>query len=180
MNQRQRIELLLEHYREVLEGVQEHDDERDPCAVECSLADRDKWLCVRYGCASQGVIAAMCAAWNAPAYQRLEKLLRLMRERWPREYQAVRLRYLDYVEVRAAWCRRCGWHPATSIGRVHAHPPTRSVTLVPKVRRTFADELDGRALTDAVEWLDRRWGDDLCVLPKEVIEIETTRMKLAA
>lgn len=173
MTERERIVTLLEHYRDVLDGLDEHG--ADSVHVKGDWAD---------------VLALMCSAWNAPAYRELERLLVVMRERWPKLYQAIRARFLDYADVRQAYCKgtrrdngkRCGWHPSTEIGRVHGGclHRGRTVTLEARMRRV-RPVYDAIALGDALEWLERHWRRSVGKnLPPEVIQIETEQMKRAA
>lgn len=163
MNPDQLIPILLHHYRDVCEGIY-----RDPQGED----DVGKDL--------------MCATWNHPAYQELERLLAIMHERWPRLRQALRQRFERYEELRVAWCKRCGAHPAWHVGRIHSHPPGRSIALRPRVVRVYAE--DARYVDDAIAFLEEHWQDvysiryreTSLVLPKLVAEIEAERSLRAA
>lgn len=157
MTRRDRIVLLLEHYRDVLHGLDEH----GPDSVHVH-GDWDR------------LIPAMCEAWNSPAYQQLERLLAVMRERWPRLWLHLRKRYLDYDEVYSGWCKRCGWHPSTAIGKNHSHPPGRSITVAPRIRRVLPVDLSEPELADGLEWLERHWSG-ACEIPEEIMRIEAQR-----
>lgn len=177
MTPRQRLEILLDHYRDVLEGAR---DRSAGCSREgCRLAPRDRWLCQVYGCAdAEGVLALMNRDWNHASYQQLERLLGRMREDAPRLAWNLLRRFLHYHEVRRAWCRKCGFHPPGHVGRVHAHPPGKSVTLVARVKREHGTA-DLAAVERAIDWLLERWEGEV-ELPPGVAEIERERALRAA
>src|SRR3972149_4076254 len=130
LTRRDQIAVLLHHYRVVCEGIpgiEEPDDE--------------------------DMLALMCEEWNHPSYQQLERLLRVMGERWPELRGTLRQRYERYSERQAAWCRRCGEHPVSHVGRYHAHPPGRSVPRCPRIVRW--DVADPSRISQALEWLRR-------------------------
>lgn len=166
MNRREQIERLLWHYRDVCEGIY---DDVDGTGEPTSF---------------------MCVAWNHPAYQELERLLHVMHERWPRLRQAVRVRYERYSEKRVAWCKKCGAHPAWHSGRVHRHPPGRSIALKPHVVRIYSADDSALLVDDATDWLvahwretyDHRLRETSLVLPKTIASMEAERelRKLAA
>jgi hypothetical protein len=151
--QRPRIEILLNHYRDVLEG----------------LPDREHPL------GDDGILALMCPAWNSPAYQQLEHLLRVLHERFPRQRQALRVRHERYTERKVAYCRKCGVHPWKAIGSVHSHPPGRSIALYPKMLRVLPGDDNPRRVEEAIEWLCRHWRGQI-VIPKSVAAIEAERL----
>jgi len=142
------VATLLHHYRDVLEGIPDGEHNR-----------------------SDDLLALMCRAWNHPSYQRLETLLAEM----PGSLRAaVRVRFERYSEVRVAWCRKCGQHPAWHVGRVHSHPPGRSVVLRPRVVRVMHPSDSPQRVALALEWLAGNWRRPLD-LPKAILEIESER-----
>ena len=145
MTPRDRIAVLLHHYRDVCEGI---------AGIEPAGDD---------------VLALMCEEWNHSSYQQLERLLVVMHDRWPRMRQAVRTHYERYSEHRIAWCRRCGAHPVANEGRIHLHPPGRSVTLVAKVVRVYPSNDNLLAIQDALDWLENHWAGEVD-LPKAVMD----------
>ena len=145
MTPRDRIAILLHHYRDVCEGIGGIQPRGDD------------------------VLALMCEEWNHESYQQLERLLRVMHERWPLLRQALRVRYERYSEHRIAWCVKCGAHPAGHEGRIHSHPPARSITLVPKVVRVYSQDDRPTVVDDAIAWLERHWRGEVD-LPKAIIE----------
>ena len=174
MTRRDRILVLLEHYRDVLEGI---GDSEPGCSGDCSLDDKDRWLCEHYGCADERVLALMCRAYNHSSYRQLERLLRLMWERWPRSYVQIQARFVRYSERRVAWCRKCGKTlPAHKIGTVHGRCRIkgRLVTLEPRVERVPAVGVDPARVTDAVDWLEQHW-QGVAEIPPDVAQIERER-----
>lgn len=151
MTRRDRIVTLLEHYRDVLEGLHE-------------------------GSRPDEVLALMCRAWNHSSYQQLERLLARLRAEEPRLARHLLRYHLDYREVRRAWCRRCGDWPAAHIGRVHARCKAkgRSTTLVPRVVRFPPDDVVSSAVEDATDWLVERWVGEPDI-PEDVHAIERER-----
>ena len=147
------IQTLLHHYLDVLEGIPDHEHRT-----------------------SDDLLALMCPAWNSPAYQQLERLLRAMPAGLR---QAIRVRYERYTERRVAFCRRCGAHPAQKVGNVHRHPPGRAVTLAPKMVRVLPRDDDPKRVESALEWLARHWAGEI-VLPKAIEQIESERKLEAA
>ena len=142
MTRRDRITLLLEHYQAVMEGlpgIEEPDD--------------------------SDVLALMCEEWNHPSYQQLERLLRVMHERWPVLRVALRMRYERYSERRVAWCPKCGvTEPAARIGSAHKNPcRDRRNHLVDMSVRIVRSSPQVRHETEAVDWLDRHWRGDAAV-----------------
>ena len=153
---RDHITTLLDHYRDVLEGIY----------------DRGK---------ADDILALMCESWNHPSYQTLEALLeRMKHERpWPRAH--LLRRYLHFHEVRRAYCRKCGTHPAKAIGSVHRHPPGRSVTLVAVTARVTPDDVSEAEVSHALDWLEASWPADVpLVIPEDVHAIERERSLRAA
>lgn len=171
MTKRDRIIVLLEFYPDVLEGLREPGSH---CSRGgCRMPPRDRWLCAAHGCSDEGVLALMCAAWNHPSYQELERLRRLLRERWPELSAWLVAGYLRFFERRVAVCAKCGIHPAAAIGSVHRHPPGRSVRLVGHVVRV-GKLSDYRRVADAVDWLEAHWRGE-AELPRDVAVIESQR-----
>jgi hypothetical protein len=118
----------------------------------------------------------MCKAWNSPPYQELERLLPLMRGAEPLAYWHLSERWLRYGEVRRAWCRKCGSHPATEIGKIHAHRPGRSVTLRPLIERSWHPHMDPHIAERGVDWLTQHFRlDPKFELPKAVLIVESER-----
>ena len=120
------------------------------------------------------VLALMCEAWNAPAYQELERLLPYLRDTEPRRYWHLAERYLRYGEVRVAHCRRCGHHHASQIGSVHRHPPGRAITLKPVILRSLHKGIDELSVSLAIDWLEDHFHGEVA-LPKAVLEVESER-----
>ena len=145
MTPRDRIAVLLHHYRDVCEGI---------AGIEPRGDD---------------VLALMCEEWNHASYQQLERLLVVMHERWARMRQALRTHYERYSEHRIAWCRKCGAHPANHEGRIHLHPPGRSITLTPKVVRVFPRDDKPTIVDDSLDWLERHWRGEVD-LPSAIIQ----------
>lgn len=151
MTTRERITVLLEYLVDVREGLPEKERSR-----------------------SDEMLALMCEAWNSPPYQELERLLPLMRWAEPRNYWHLAERWLRYGEARRAWCRRCGLHHASEIGKIHVHPPGRSVTLQPRIERTWHPAMDPHLADRGVEWLERHFRVEP-ELPKAVLVCESER-----
>ena len=147
MTDRDRIVVLLDHYQAVCEGI--------PTG---GIGDDD-----------DGVLALMCREWNHPSYQRLERLLVVMHERWPRMRAAVRERFERYSERRVAYCVVChATEPASSIGEPHLRTRVAGAKLlcrigakapdmVPRIVRSHG-LFEGQLVEDAVDWLERTWG----------------------
>lgn len=166
MTRRDRIELLLKHYRAVVEGIpgiEEPDDD--------------------------GLLALMCEEWNHPSYQQLERLLNVMHERWPRHRQALRVRFERYDERRVAMCLVCGrTEHAAHIGKAHVRGSVAGAKLRCKlgartpdmveriVRVESGDEL---LVIEGLEWLDRHWLGE-ADLPTTIIRFEHERLSVAA
>ena len=131
MTRRDRITLLLEYLVDVREGLPDKEPEH-----------------------GDELIALMCKAWNTPAYQELERLLPYLRDADRQAYWHLSERFLRYGERRVAWCRRCGFHPAAQAGKLHAHPPGRSVTLQPKVVRVVNYAVSEPCVMRGLDWLD--------------------------
>jgi hypothetical protein len=156
MTPNERIAVLLEYLVDVREGLPETERRR-----------------------SDEMLALMCEAWNSPPYQELERLLPLMRWAEPVVYWHVAERWLRYGEVRRAWCRKCGEHPAGQAGKVHSHPPGKAVTLEPRIVRSWHPALDPRLADRGVEWLARHFRVEPD-LPKAVLMVESERRLRAA
>ena len=152
MTAHDRVRILLEYLVEVREGIRETKFRRDGEYLDL-----------------------MCQAWNEPAYQELERLLPLLRWADPSLYWHVCERWLRYGEVRRAWCRKCGPHPAHHSGRVHAHPPGKAVTLVPRIVRSWHPDMDPKIAERGVEWLASHFRVEP-ELPKLVMQIEGERL----
>lgn len=152
MTPRERIAILLHHYRDVCEGIYTNPAGED---------DVGRFL--------------MCRTWNEPPYQQLERLLREMHQTEPRLRQALRVRYERYSERRVAWCRKCGSHPADHVGRVHAHPPGRAVALKPRVVRSYTRDDRPELVARAEMWLEERFPEFKLYLPSVIMEIEAER-----
>lgn len=147
MTPRDRIAILLHHYRDVCEGIPTNKPRGDD------------------------LIIGMCEEWNHASYQQLERLLRVMP---PKMRAALRARYERYTEHRIAWCRKCGAHPAAHAvlgakGNIHRHPPGRSITLQAKVVRVFPRDDDPAQVGEALGWLELHWAGEVD-LPKAIIE----------
>jgi hypothetical protein len=143
---------LLEHYRDVLEGIYDRGQADD-------------------------ILALMCRAWNSPAYQTLERLLERMKHERPWLRAHLLRRYLHFQEVRRAYCRKCGLHPPVKVGSVHRHPPGRSVTLTPVVARVTPDDVSEAEVERAIDWLVANWPEHAVpiIVPDDVHAIERER-----
>lgn len=166
MTRRERIELLLKHYQAVCEGlpgIEEPDD--------------------------SDVLALMCEEWNHASYQQLERLLKVMHERWPRHRQAIRVRFERYEERRVAYCRVCGkTAPAGLIGEPHVRGTVAGKKLYCRVGTKLVDMIlrierveygDPLLVVEAVEWLDRHWRGEADV-PEAILRFEHERLATAA
>ena len=156
MTRHDRILVLLEHYRDVLEGL------------------RDRQSSDGY------LVIGMCRAWNHASYQELERLLPLLRERMPRLHDAVVTRYLGYFERRVGWCRKCEATLSTSrLGKAHGTPAGYCrlkgvlVMVEPRVVRIGGEGRDAD-LRNAVEWLERHWRGEV-EIPADVQAVESER-----
>lgn len=148
MTSRERITVLLHHYRDVCEGIPEAGPRPDE------------------------VLALMGREWNHPSYQRLERLLVVMHERWPRHRQALRARYERYSERRVAFCVVCeAVEPSSEIGRPHLKTRVagakqlcrigaKAPDMLPRVVRTPSGG-DAKLVEEAIEWLERSWGGEV-------------------
>lgn len=150
MTNRDRIVTLLEHYQAVCEGIQTG-TEPD--------ADDD-------------LIALMCLEWNHPSYQRLEKLLAIMHQRWPKMRQSLRERYERYAERRVAYCSVCKTiEPASMIGEPHLRATVAGAKLLCRIGAKAPDMLPrihrveshvfAYLLSDSIDWLERNWGGEV-------------------
>ena len=151
MTTRDRITVLLEYLLDVREGLPERERGR-----------------------SDELLALMCKAWNSAPYQELERLLPLLRQAEPELYWHLAERWLRYGEARRAWCRKCGFHPAAEIGKIHAHPPGRAVALRPVIERSWHPRMDPRLAERGVDWLLQHFRLEP-ELPKAVIVCEAER-----
>lgn len=183
-----KIEKLLHHYRDVLDGLRDAKG-TDPCSDGCSLDPKDQHLCRRFGCANPGVLAMMSEAWNHPSYQRLEHLLRVMGERFPGLRVALRDRYERFSERIIAVCPKCGFKaPAvmanqedkqhhvtlTAAGKLYCRKNGILVTFERKHERVPPSSDNPKKVDDALEWLTRHWSGAV-ELPAAVAEIEAER-----
>lgn len=137
--------MLLEHYRDVQPGLVD---------TEPGAAD--------------GHALLASGPWKHHSYQQLERLLTTMRRVEPRLARHLLRRYLDYREVRRAWCRKCGYHASAATGRIHLHPPGRSVTLLPVVVRFAPDDVREAQVAHGIDWLASRWRGEVD-LPHEIV-----------
>jgi hypothetical protein len=156
MTPRDRIAILLHHYRDVCEGIRSNKPRGDE------------------------LIIGMCEEWNHPAYQQLERLLVEMHQFEPRLRQALRQRFERYSERRVAWCKACNAkEPAFEIGAIHVRELVagkklfcrqagKTVTLQPRIVRVFPTDDDPAAIGDAIDWLERHW-TGIVDLPDAVI-----------
>jgi len=150
------IETLLTHYRDVLEGIPDREHRR-----------------------SDDLLALMCPAWNHRSYRQLERLLEQLKAERPKLHAKLVTRFLRFSERRVAYCRRCGEHPSSDVGKVHAHPPGRSITLRSKMLRVLPRNDDPAGVSLAIAWLEQRWSGR-ADLPKAVFEIEAEQRLRAA
>lgn len=179
MTPRDRIATLLHHYRDVCDGIPNL--RTGGCGDGCALDPKDRWLCSRYGCDDERVLALMCEEWNHPSYQQLERLLVVMQERWPRIRQAVRSRYERYSERRVAWCPRCGvTNPAQRIGDAHKNPCRdrrgNTVEMREKIVRVLPVDDRPELIADALDWLERHWTGEVD-LPDSIIAYATAALQ---
>jgi hypothetical protein len=150
MTNRDRIVTLLEHYQAVCEGIPNGNEPGD----------------------DDGVLALMCVEWNHDSYQRLERLLAIMQQRWPKMRQALRERYERYSERRVAYCPVCKQiDDARFIGEPHlrgtvagakllCRTGAKAPDMIPRIHRVESRRF-GYLLADAIDWLERSWGGDV-------------------
>jgi len=176
MTRREQILVLLEHYRDVLEGLT---DRTPRCSGRCGEA-----ICERFGCADEGVLALMCRAWNHASYQQLERLRGELARVEPRLNAHLMGRFYGYFERRVAWCRKCGQHlPAKKVGTVHSRCRIkgRTVTLSPHVERVVSERVRAFLVAEAVDWLESHWRGEVVIPPDvDAIERERKLRKVAA
>ena len=185
VQKQQKIERLLHHYRDVCDGLRDARGS-DPCADGCSLDPKDQHLCRMFGCANPGVLALMSEAWNHPSYQRLERLLYVLAERFPKHRAAIRDRYERFSERRIAYCPVCkkveqankagDSHVASVVAGKKLHCRERGIIVNMQIRvdRVPPASDNPKRVEEALEWLTRHWKGPV-ELPAAVAEIEAER-----
>jgi hypothetical protein len=96
----------------------------------------------------------MCAAWNSPGYQELERLVALLAAEVRPLYRAVVAMYVYPRFVRRAVCPRCGHvtSPA-AVGELHRDGHRKSTAYVARMVWVPLYPIEERRLSDAVAWL---------------------------
>ena len=168
MTRRDRITLLLEYLVDVEHGL----PERDPVPQD-------------------DILALMCKAWNHESYRQLDRLLRVLWERWPDLHLALVRRYCRFEERRVAWCRKCGaYEHADRVGKSHYTSVVAgkklycrignvTVELLPRIRRVPWETWDVLRVERALEWLELHWTGEADI-PPAVLAVESERRLRAA
>ena len=136
LTRRERIEVLLDNYVDVLNGLRDRGGDGEHLPL-------------------------MCRPWNKPrlGYPELERLRLRMREEEPTLYWHLRERYMDYStrQVRICASPTCTvTYPSWIRINFHTHG-RRHVPLISGVRRIYSPRVEKRVLELAIDWLDAQW-----------------------
>lgn len=143
----ERIRFLLEYYVDVVAGV------------------RDRGTGGEH-------IPLMCACWNHPSYQELERLRGEMRTGAPALYKAVVAVYVYPRFVRRAVCPKCDVvAPPELVGELHRHRHGRkSAPFVARMVRVPLYPVVAGHVDAAIGWMDERWRGSVFV-PDELLPL---------
>lgn len=143
----ERIRFLLEYYVDVVAGV------------------RDRGTGGEH-------IPLMCACWNHPSYQELERLRGEMRTGAPALYKAVVAVYVYPRFVRRAVCPKCDVvAPPELVGELHRHRHGRkSAPFVARMVRVRLYPVVAGHVDAAIGWMDERWRGSVFV-PDELLPL---------
>lgn len=158
---------LLEHYQDVLDGIQDGESSFD---------------------GPGDGLALMCEAWNHPAYQQLERLRIVLGSEEPALYWQLAEVYFRAPRKRVAVCPRCG---RESVPRVEEYPGASAlgygsckhgsdrVKLQPVVKRVVSAAVEPVIVVLAIQWLEERWAGGVFV-PEDVQAIVERRAPRAS
>lgn len=141
---RERIVVLLENYNDVEAGLRD------------SRGDGEH-------------MPLMCAAWNHPSYQELDRLLGVMREQRAHLYWNLSETYFRSTKRRVLQCPRCKGVVPTWFSGGHFHKHGNSnVAIVPKVVAVIHKNVRTGHVEQAIAWLDEQWHGEI-FLPDELM-----------
>lgn len=140
MTRRERIELLLYHYVDVENGLQDRAFRGDD------------------------YLPRMCRAWSHPSYSELRRLIQRMQTEKPVLYWPIAETYFRFTEVVRAECPRCGreyppsqgWYEDKDDGGFCRHGQS-SIKLVLKTKRKVSQAVSPFERELGLEWLDKNF-----------------------
>lgn len=126
------ITILLQNYEDVLNGLRDRKGDGEHLPL-------------------------MCAAWNHPAYQQLERQLRRLKLEKPHLYRHLAGTYLHPEHQRTMTCPRCkaSYRP-WKYPSLHSHG-RRAVALVPTITRRIHPTINATLAQEGVAWIAQHW-----------------------
>jgi hypothetical protein len=109
----------------------------------------------------------MCAAWNHPAYQQLERCLSELRHQHPNLYWHLHHTHIWGHHQTVMQCPRCEttYRPWNHPGH-HTHG-RKHITLQPRIIRTRHPLAKPQLATQAIGWINQHWQGPI-ILPLEL------------
>lgn len=132
LTRHEQLVILLDNYEDVINGLRDRKGNGDH-------------------------IPLMCAAWNTPTYQQLERLLRQLKRQEPNLYRHLAGTYIHPEHQRTMTCPTCRKHyPPWKYPSLHTHG-RRTTALVPRITRRIPNNISPHQTRNAIHWLDQHW-----------------------